>query len=80
MNDEIKYQPIACSRYDEFEVACMHHDKLEIHLHDNRILVASAINVYLEKETGEWLEVELADKNKTRQRIRLDHIASFKKV
>ncbi|WP_089137819.1 Rho-binding antiterminator [Vibrio rumoiensis] len=77
---EAPYQPIACSRYDEFELACLHHDKLMIQLHNNDTIIATAINVYLEKETGEWFEVELDDGQKTRQRIRLDHIASFKKA
>lgn len=73
-----KYQPIVCSLYDEYEIACMHHDKLNIQLKDGTHIIATAVNVYLEKNTGEWLEVENEDK--TKQRIRLDHIASFVKV
>ena len=77
---DIQYQPIACSFYDEFELACLHRDKLTIQLIDGRTIIATAVDVYLEKETGEWFEVELDDDQQTRQRIRLDHIASFEKV
>lgn len=75
-----KYHPIACSLYDEFELACLHKDRLMININNDTSIIATAINVYLEKETGEWFEVELDDGQKTKQRIRLDHIASFQKI
>lgn len=76
------YQPIACSMHDEYELACLHRDRLNIQLKIGEDIQAIAINVYHEKNTGEWLEIEVekADKQKERQRIRLDHIASFKKI
>ncbi|MFV0574477.1 MAG: Rho-binding antiterminator [Vibrio sp.] len=76
-----EYQPIACGIYDEYELACMHHNLLKISLVTGEEIQAKAINVYLEKGTGEWLEVETNCENQTkkRQRIRLDHIAHFEK-
>ncbi|OEF24279.1 Rho-binding antiterminator [Vibrio rumoiensis] len=75
------YQPIACSVYDEYELACMHHDQIVIHLKSGNSIQARAVNVYHQKNTGEWLEIEALanDEQKERQRIRLDHIASFEK-
>lgn len=76
------YQPIACSIYDEYELACLHHDRLNIQLKIGGNIQATAINVYHEKNTGEWLEIEVKSANgqKERQRIRLDYIASFQKI
>lgn len=76
------YQPIACGLYDQYELACLHQDNLNIKLNSGEQVKAKAINVYHQKGTGEWLEVEVnqVDGEKERQRIRLDTIASFEKV
>ncbi|MDH5471476.1 MAG: hypothetical protein OEY61_01355 [Gammaproteobacteria bacterium] len=77
MSDE-KYQPIACSDYDIYEIAIMRHEKLDLHWLDDRGIEhhqeVTPVNLKISC-AAEYLVVELRHGDKSSlSDIRLDKI------
>lgn len=66
-----KYTPISCSIYDEYELAAVRRDKLELVLSDGRV-IQSKLKTLETVDSVEYMILENDD------RIRLDHIESRK--
>jgi len=79
MND--KYTPIDCSLHSEYELAIMHHDRLQLAWHgaDGTTHIETLLPTDLCTRNGEeFLEVTCTDGSV--REIRLDHIVNYKRV
>ena len=72
------YTPIACDRYDDYELACTRGDALRLHLEGDAELVGTARTLRTVKGEGEFLELE--DAHGRTHRVRLDRVARFETV
>lgn len=76
-----RYMPIDCGRYSEYEVAIMHHDRLQLTWHDadgtTHIDLLQPTDLHT-RNGEEFLEVTCIDG--TVREIRLDHIVSYKRA
>ncbi len=68
------YQPIACGRYSDFELAIMHRQKLRLRWHDDNVVYDQAV-LPLDLKTERHEEFLICrDQQGALHRIRLDRI------
>ncbi|WP_369414625.1 Rho-binding antiterminator [Photobacterium atrarenae] len=66
------YQPIDCSLYDYFELACLYHYRVSLLLKDSRTLEGQCIDTQVTPDKSEWLLLNVSPSE--RISIRLDQI------
>ncbi len=72
--DSHPYDPIACDRYSEFEIAIMHRQKLRLRWHDGNVFYEQTVlPIDLKTEQHEEFLICRDDAGQTHT-IRLDHI------
>jgi Rho-binding antiterminator len=81
MSDDDSYKPISCALYDNYEIAIMHGEQLQLvwvdDAHRHNISVVKPID--LKTRQGAEFLIAITDDGKTLQ-LRLDHIQSCKPV
>ena len=79
MND--RYIPIDCGQYSEYELAIMHHDRLQLTFHDadgtTHIDLLQPSDLHT-RNGVEFLEATCSDGSV--REIRLDHIVRYKRA
>lgn len=68
------YAPIACGLYDQYELACIHHQRVRLILNDNTKISGYAITLETRADKIEYLILKVNEKKLS---IRLDTIASI---
>ncbi|UXI04406.1 Rho-binding antiterminator [Photobacterium sp. TY1-4] len=66
------YQPIDCSLYDYFEMACLFHYQVRLALADSDIIEGRCLDTQITPDKSEWLLLEISPTQRTS--IRLDQI------
>ncbi len=81
MSDDDSYTPIPCALYDNYEIAIMHGEQLQLVWIDGaqRHNISVVTPIDLKTRQGAEFLIATTEDGKTLQ-LRLDHIQSFKSV
>ena len=71
----MKYQPIKCADYDQYELFCMQSARVKIITTDEQELIGNAKNLLNLKGLGEFLLIERQEQGE--QKVRLDKIKAI---
>ncbi|MEH6396433.1 Rho-binding antiterminator [Pseudoalteromonas sp.] len=71
----MKYQPIKCGDYDQYELLCMQSARVKIITTDDQELIGNAKNLLNLKGQGEFLLIECQEQGE--HKVRLDEIKAI---
>lgn len=68
------YTPIACELYDQYELVCIHHKRVQLTLKNSTKITGHGITLETRSDKSEYLLLKVNGKT---QSIRLDTIANM---
>ncbi|WP_064667903.1 Rho-binding antiterminator [Pseudoalteromonas prydzensis] len=71
----MKYQPIKCGDYDQYELFCMQSARVKIITTDDQELIGNAKDLLNLKDKGEFLLIECQEQGE--HKVRLDEIKAI---